>query len=168
MKCKHGYGTILKTKEFSKKLADLVHESTCSVRKIDCLQSKPFTLIEILFAIVILALSLGVTLSISAQAKGDLIRAKRRWMIQHVLEQATEYFLIANPDDMSVPDDMMPEDFSVQCHVEIVEKGLPEFATVDDYKGWKLGVYTVTIYDESGEFSGEQIVHKLIPKDAEF
>ena len=130
--------------------------------------TKPFTLIEILFAIVILALSLGVTLSISAQAKGDLIRAKRRWIVQHALEQATEYCLIANPDDMSVPDDLLPSGFAVECHVDIVEKGLPEFATVDDYRGWKLGVYSVTLYDQSGEFAGEQIVHKLIPKETEF
>ena len=31
--------SILKTNEFSKKLADFIHESTCSVRKMDCPQS---------------------------------------------------------------------------------------------------------------------------------
>ncbi len=127
--------------------------------------TKQFTLIEVLLAMVVLALSLGVTLAISAQAKGDIIRAQQRWIMQHSLEQVVEYCLLADPDHINIPDDLLPEGFSAECNVEIVENGLPEFATVDDYKGWQLGVYTVTLYNNSANLTSEQMVHKLIPRD---
>lgn len=127
-----------------------------------------FTLIEILFAMIILALSLGVTLAISAQAKGEIIRAQQRWIMQHSLEQVVEYCLLADPEHIKVPDDLLPVGFSAECQVDIVEEGLPEFALVEDYKGWQLGVYTITVYNRSGDLSSEQIVHKLIPQDRGF
>ena len=108
---------------------------------------------------------MGVTFAISAQAKGDLIRAKERWIINHALEQATEYFLIAPPDDLKIPDDLLPAGFSAECTVEPVEEGLPEFADVEDYRGWKLSVYLISIIDPNGEYRDRQIVHKLLPKD---
>ena len=132
------------------------------------MKTKSFTLIEILFAIVILAMSLGVTLAISAQSKGELIRAKDRWIIQHTLEQATEYFLLTHPDDLKIPDEFLPDGFDADCEIEVVDQGLPEFADVEEYKGWKLGVYTITIYDQNGNARGQQIVHKVIPENMVF
>ena len=129
---------------------------------------KYFTLIEVLIAVVILAMALAVTLSISAQAKADLIRAKDRWTIQHALEQATEFLLLTSLDDLSVPEDLMPIGFRASCQAEVVEDDLPEFADVEEYRGWKLGVYTVSLYDDSGKLIDQQIVHKLLPRDAIF
>ena len=132
------------------------------------MKTSSFTLIEVLFAVVILALTLGVTLSIAAQAKGDLIRAKERWAVQHALEQATEFFLLTSPDDLKIPDGLLPPRFHATCEVDIANNGLPEFADVEDYRGWQLGVYTINLFDGRGEVKGRQIVHKLLPKDTVF
>ena len=127
---------------------------------------KAFTLIEVLIAVAILALALGVTLSISAQAKEDLIRAKQRWVTQHALEQATEFFLLTSPDALKIPEDLLPIGYGAECQIDLVEDDLPEYADVEDYRGWKLAVYSIRIFDDSGAIVGEQIVHKLLPKDA--
>ena len=132
------------------------------------MKNNSFTLIEVLFAVVILALTLSVTLGISAQAKADLIRAKERWLIQHSLEKATEYFLLTSPNDLKLPDNLISGRFHANCEVNIVNEGLPEFADVEDYRGWQLGVYTINLIGETGDVLGQQIVHKLIPKEIEF
>lgn len=131
-------------------------------------KNSSFTLIEVLFAVVILAMTLGVTLSIAAQTKGDLIRAKERWLVQHALEQATEFFLLTSPDDLKIPDGLLPANFHATCEIDIADDGLPEFADVEDYRGWQLGVYTINIFDGRGEVRGSQVVHKLLPKDTLF
>ena len=132
------------------------------------MKTKAFTLIEVLIAVAILALALGVTVSISAQARGDLIRAKQRWVTQHALEQATEFFLLTSPDNLKVPEDLLPIGYGAECQVDLVEDDLPEFADVEEYRGWKLAVYTIRIINDSGNVVGEQVVHKLLPKDAVF
>ncbi len=132
------------------------------------MRNKSFTLIEVLFAVIILALTLGITLSISGQAKGDLIRARERWIVNHALEQATEFFLLTSPEDLKIPDGLLPPGFHATCEIDITREGLPEFADVEEYRGWQLGVYTVNIFDRSGRQKGRQVVHKLLPKDVLF
>ncbi len=124
-----------------------------------------FTLIEILIAMVILALTLGVTLMISGHSKDELIRAHDRWLIQHALEQATEFYLVADPKDLSLPRDLLSDGFRANCHVDIVDKGLPEYAQVDDYRGWVLAAYTITIFDSKGKMQAQQTINKLMLKD---
>ncbi len=129
------------------------------------MKTRRFTLIEILFAVMILAMAMGVTLAISAQAKSELIRAQQRWLVQHSIEQATEFCLVANPRDLAVPENLLPEGFSASCYLDVVEDGLPDYA-VEPYRGWVLGVYTIVITDDTGEERARQTVHKLVPEDA--
>ena len=129
---------------------------------------KYFTLIEVLFAVIILALALGITLAISANAKGELIRARQRWIIHHALEQAAEYCLLANPDKLDVPNDLLPDGFRAQCRLDYTDTGasLPDFAAeVEQHNGWKLGEYTISLYDPSGEFVDEMVIQKLVPAE---
>ncbi len=132
------------------------------------MKTKSFTLIEILFAVVILAMALGVTLALSAQAKGDLIRAKERWFVQHAMEQATEYFLSTDPAELHLPDNLLPGGFYADCTIDPVEDGLPEYATVENYRSWKLCVYTISVYDRNGELRDQQYVHKILPWESIF
>ena len=129
------------------------------------MKTSRFTLIEVLIAVVILALSLGVTLAIIAQSRDDLIRARDRWLVQHAMEQASEYFLLTSPADLSISENILPDGFRAECQIEAVSDGLPEFAAVEDYRGWTLGAYKIDLYDSSGDFRAQNIIQKLVPKD---
>lgn len=123
-----------------------------------------FTLMEVLIAVAILALAFGATLGISAQAKGNVIRARQKWNAQHSLEQATEYFLLADPNDLELPEGLLPSGFRGACEVAYVEEGLPDYA-LEDQTGWYLGLYFIAVYNDDGRLVAEQTVYKVVREE---
>jgi type II secretory pathway component PulJ len=123
-----------------------------------------FSLLELLLAVAILAMALGSIMGIAVSAQDDLVRARDRWGRQHSMEQAIEYYLLADPANLSMPDGILPQGYSANVDLLIVEDGLPDHA-IDPEQGWVLGEYRVVVYDDQGLLVGEQSVYKIIRED---
>jgi prepilin-type N-terminal cleavage/methylation domain-containing protein len=118
-----------------------------------------FTFLEIVISLAILGLSLAMVFSILATARKRVMRAESRWAIQHNVNNACEFFLLAGPEE-SLPADLLPPGFDAQCSVSRVED-LPE-DTPDTMQGWALAGYEISVSNANGEQVGRQHVEKLV------
>ena len=89
--------------------------------------NRRFTLIEVVVAIAILALSLTGLLQLLSQSQLRIAHAETQWREMHMLTQGAEYLLmIADTESLKVPDEVFPyPDYLIDCTVEDAE-GLPE------------------------------------------
>jgi len=125
-----------------------------------------FSLLEILIAVAILALSLGGAISLFSTSQSDVVRARNRWLDQHALEQATEYFLMANPDNLDIADGVLPDGYRASCSVVLPEGADLEAETVKAFRGWALREYRVELETDTGERVREMSVYKIIRDDS--
>lgn len=123
-----------------------------------------FTLIEVLIAVAVLGLALATTLTITGQAKLDLIRAQERWADHHALEQAIEHYLLVDPRELESPGDLLRGGYSANCTVESIIEDLPDYANAP-FNGWVLAAYTITIHNDLGEETGRKTVYKWLPEE---
>lgn len=121
-----------------------------------------FTLIEILVAVAIMGISLVIILTILGNTRAQLLRAEERWAREHLLTQATEFYLLAGPEE-TLPPELLPEGFSADCELEEARE-LPENA-IQPIGNTILKVYRVQLYGTADELLGERTVEKLINKD---
>jgi len=124
-----------------------------------------FTFLEILIAVAILGVALALALQIVGAARSRLLRAERRWARQHNLDQAVEFYLLAGPD-AAPPAGMLPEGFSTSCTLDATPiEELPDFVS-EQYQGWILARYRITLIWRGSSTVQEQIVEKVVRADA--
>lgn len=110
---------------------------------------QPFTILEVVVAIGIFAVGLVGALGFTAASTHRMNKAMRRWERQHLLVQATEYFMLTGPGS-SVPQEFFPyDDYSVQCD-EMEPDDLPE-GIEPKIDNWSLVKYKIVLKDDSGE-----------------
>jgi prepilin-type N-terminal cleavage/methylation domain-containing protein len=121
-----------------------------------------FTLIEIIVAIAILALGLLSAMSMSSFSKYRIDKAYKKWKMQHMLSQASEYYLLvgANTD---IPHIIFPYK-NMQASCSVIEcKVLPE--DIDVYfDQWLLGTYHVEIVS-NGKILRDIKIDKIVNKN---
>jgi prepilin-type N-terminal cleavage/methylation domain-containing protein len=146
------------------RIFNLPWERTRRCRKPRSEVRNPFTLIEVLIAIAILAIAMGATLSMSGQAKSNLARLEGEWALQHAAEQATEYLLLApDPTRADLPRGLIPDNIDVFCDVYANTDNLPEYAQLPN-GGWILATYQIVVTSERGK-TATHIVNKLVRED---
>ncbi len=118
-----------------------------------------FTLMEIMIASAILAMSVAATMGIVGGARSNLMRSERRWARQHLLSQVVELYLLGGPD-VSLPDGVLPAGYSCSCEL-VMPDDLPEEAQ-EPIREWCLGEYCIRVYDQAGDLMGEQFVRKMV------
>ena len=123
---------------------------------------RPFTVLEVLVAVGILALALGAGLGLAAQAKARLLRAETRRTEEQALANAAEYFLLTAPGGSPCPQLLLPEGWQAQCQVSLAsDPGLPKTVR----QGWLLGEYRIVVRDQRARPRGELRVNKLVRED---
>ncbi len=127
--------------------------------------ARAFTLMEVVIAAMVLSMSAAMVFGIVGTARARLLRAERRWGRQHVMTQATEFYLLAGKDAVP-PDDLLPEGFSPSCTVSLAE-GLPEEAAegLAGWEGWRLGKLQISVSDPNGRVVDEWTIEKLVRED---
>ena len=121
-----------------------------------------FTLLEVVVAMAILGLSLGLLLQLIGGARERLFRAEQRWTNQHLLAQAAELCLLAGPDAESPPG-LLPQGFATHCTL-LAADNLPDTATTE-ISGWILGKYEITLTGPGGEKTGSLTVERVVRQD---
>ena len=91
------------------------------------MRRRAFTLLEVIVAIAILALSLTGLLQLLGQSQLRIANAEEKWREMHMLTQGAEYLMmVSNTEDLHVPDEVFPyPDYLIDCQVEDAD-GLPE------------------------------------------
>lgn len=122
-----------------------------------------FTLMEVMIAALILALSVVATIGIIGTARGNMLRDQRRWIRSHAFSNVVEYYLLAGVEN-PLPADMLPPGYTATCDLYSVEEGLPEDA-YESISGWRLGEFHICLYDENGYLVAEQNIRKILKED---
>ena len=87
---------------------------------------KNFTLIEIVVALGILAISMGGLLQLAISSQLKISRASEKWQEMHMLTQAAEYLLLHDEETTEIPAEFFPyPDYEINCTYDDAE-GLPE------------------------------------------
>ena len=121
-----------------------------------------FTLLEVMIAVVILALAVVMSVSIMGGARARILRAESRWGRQHLLSQAVEVYLLGGPA-AELPPGLLPEGFSCACTLTPVDDLSEE--DLEPQQGWILGCFHVSVYDASGDLMAECRVEKLVREE---
>ncbi len=127
------------------------------------MRRRPFTLMEVMIASLVLALSAVATMSIVGTSQAKVLREERRWGREHYLTNALEFYLACGPD-ADFPQELLPQGWYAECELFNVEDGLPD-AAYESIQGWRLGEFRVRLYDENGKLVGEQSVRKLVKNE---
>lgn len=118
-----------------------------------------FTLMEVMIAGTILALAVVSTMGVIGGARSTLLRSEQRWARQHLLAQATEFYLLAGAYAV-MPEGVLPEEFSASCEVYEVEDIHEDAMT--EINGWILCEYHIQLFDASGVMLAENFVRKVL------
>jgi hypothetical protein len=121
-----------------------------------------FTLMEVMIASTILAMSVVASLGIVGSARSNLLRAQKRWARQHILSQVAEAYLLGGPRTI-LPDGVLPQGFSASCQLYEVED-LPEEA-LESIRQWHLGEFHIQVFDVNGKLMEETRVRKLVKEE---
>ena len=121
-----------------------------------------FTLIEVVVALAILGLSLGLLLELIGGSRERLFRAEDRWLNQHRLGQAAELYLLDGPK-AEAPPGLLPAGCTTRCELAVADD-LPDSAS-DAVSGWILGQYRISATGADGKLIGEMTVERLVRED---
>ena len=125
-------------------------------------KSRPFTLMEVMIAALILAMSVAATTAIVGTARANMLREQRRWLREHLLANAIEFYLACGPD-ATPPEGLFPDGYACACEIYDVQE-LPEDA-LESIQEWRLGEYHITVFNEKGEVFAEQNVRKILKEE---
>ena len=119
-----------------------------------------FTLVEVVVALTVLGFAIISATAMCSQSITRITKAKARWMNQHIISQAAEYYLLAGPKSQ-VSSEIFPyKNMRVSCTVFNAE-GLP--AEVDAVSGqWRLATYEIQLTGASGEKLQSLKIDKII------
>lgn len=127
-----------------------------------------FSLLEVIVAVGLLALTLVAVIAIVGNAQHDLLRARQQWAEKHGLDLATEYFLMAGPKQLALPGDLLDDGYRAACSVERVApaggSGSASGTEVQPYQGWVLVAYRIVLSARDGTPVATREVHKLVPE----
>lgn len=119
-----------------------------------------FTLVEVVVALAVLGLAIISASAMCSQSISRITKAKERWMNQHMISQASEYFLLAGADSQ-VPREIFPyKNTRASCSVANAE-GLP--AGVDAVsEQWRLATYDISLVGAAGEKLQSLKIDKIV------
>ena len=130
---------------------------------------KAFTLIEVIIAIGILAISLASLFQIIASSRARLAKADEGWHHMHMLTQAAEYVLLHNATVDDVEEDFFPyKDYEVRITYEEVldEQIHDDFKSIEGQLPLELCVIELRSLKSTGKDTvGTLEIERIIYED---
>ncbi|MEA4863617.1 MAG: type II secretion system protein [Victivallaceae bacterium] len=120
-----------------------------------------FTLLEVVVAIGIFAVGLGLVLGITSGARLRMERAEREARNRHILTQAVEYYLLVNKgSEATPPEEVFPyPDYTVD--VDFDDPVLPDDCS-DELNGFRLRAMKVEVFNKEGVSCGAMEVERIM------
>jgi len=138
-------------------------------RKLHMRSVKGFTLIEVIVAIGILALSLASLFQIIASSRARIAKADESWHNMHMLTQAAEYVLLHNVNVDSIDKDFFPyDDYQVNIsYEEVIDEQIHEdFMSIEGQLPLELCVIELLNMKTTGkETVGTLEIERIIYED---
>ena len=138
-------------------------------RKLHMRGVKGFTLIEVIVAIGILALSLASLFQIIASSRARIAKADESWHNMHMLTQAAEYVLLHTATVDSIDKDFFPyDDYDVRIsYEEVIDEQIDEdFMSIEGQLPLELCVIELLNMKSSGkETVGTLEIERIIYED---
>ena len=125
---------------------------------------KRFTLLEVIIATLILALTATIAVERSSRAQMNTFNAEDEWGREHLLSLGCEFYLLFG-HEAEFPAEKLPEGFSITC--EINEGIIPEDEEEEKYdpvNGWVIGEYAIRLYRDGVEIDS-MTIDKLVPAE---
>ncbi len=119
-----------------------------------------FTFIEVLVAVGIAGMSMVLIMAVAGTARSRLQKAENHWAREHLLTQASEFYLLAGYK-AKPPAELLPKGFTSACALETIED-LPAEAPTE-IQGWRLGRLRIQVWNNSGGLLGERVIEKMVP-----
>ena len=142
------------------------------MKRLECRRNvKGFTLIEVIIAIGILAISLASLFQIIASSRARIAKADEAWHNMHMLTQAAEYVLLHRADVVdSVDRDFFPYrdyDVNISYEGEVTDEQIAdEFRSISDQLPLELFVIELVNLKTSGkETVGTLEIERIIYDD---
>jgi len=126
--------------------------------KTNCIRK--FTLIEVLVAMLIFGLSFSLMLQMLDSARTRIVRAGQRWSKRHLVEQATEFFLLAGVNE-TAPEKLLPEGLRATAQFLTDTSALPPECR-NPIHGWMPTTVIVHVLDENNNIIATQKIDKII------
>lgn len=131
---------------------------------------RPFTLVEVVVSLGILAISLGTLFQMTTSARSRLTKAQEDWNKLHMATQAAEYILAHRCDVESIPDDFFPyKDYDVRITYEEVDDAqIPEdYYNIDSQLPLELCVIELLNLRPTGkEVEETLLIERIVYDDA--
>ena len=142
------------------------------MKRLECRRNvKGFTLIEVIIAIGILAISLASLFQIIASSRARIAKADEAWHNMHMLTQAAEYVLLHRADVVdSVDRDFFPYrdyDVNISYEGEVTDEQIAdEFRSISDQLPLELFVIELVNLKTSGkETVGTLEIERIVYDD---
>ena len=130
---------------------------------------KSFTLIEVIVAIGILALSLASLFQIIASSRARIAKADEGWRNMHMLTQAAEYVLLHRWDVDDVDEEFFPyDDYQVRItYDEVIDEQIDEeFMSIEGQLPLELcTIELINLKSTGKEVVGTLEIEKIIYED---
>jgi hypothetical protein len=123
-----------------------------------------FTLIEVVIATLILALSATVAVEMTSSAQLRSYNAESEWSKEHLLSLGCEFYLLFGHE--AERPDFLPPGYEIKCSIDegLIPEGEEELEKYDPSSGWVIGEYTIKLFKEGNEIATISI-DKLVPAD---
>jgi len=119
-----------------------------------------FTLLEVVVAVAILSLSMIAAMQLAASSSNRSVKAFEKWREEHMLAQATEYFLLVGPCSGAPPEEIFSyEGYSADCEEEPPD--IPE-DTPAVYGNWRIAKLHIRLLNDKGDELRSVSVHKIL------
>lgn len=125
---------------------------------------KSFSLLEVIIATLILALTATIAIERSTRSQISTFNAEDEWAKEHLLSLGCEFYLMFG-HEAEFPAAKLPSGFSLSC--ELNEAPVPEGDEAEKYEpvnGWVIGQYTIRLFREGQEINSISI-DKLVPSE---
>ena len=126
-------------------------------------RASKFTLLEVVIALTVFAIGIGVAFGVSAAARMRTMKSRQLLEETHMLTQAAEYYLLDRDAD-ELPEAVFPyPEYSVKVDYSDPDPELLPEGAEEDLGMWRLRVMRIELFNSKDESCGFLEMERIMP-----